>query len=122
VKKLTTGNQTFVPRVPRFGRGRLFDAWPKHAVYSYGVSTEIVASGRFILYSAFQLKDGQTYHYPSQFFATFDDSVDFVRTFLSYHSANGYVGWFGEWFNGVFIGLAFDKVNLSEWDNWKSTH
>ena len=86
------------------------------------MSTEICASGAFICYSAFQLKDGQTYHYPTVFFNTYDDAYNWVSTFEKYQSANGYVGWFGEWFNGVAIGLAFDKVNLSDWDAWKAAN
>lgn len=103
------------------GRRQRFDKFYTHG-YIENYFPYVCASGRWVAAIKATLKDGRTFRYSVGFFSTPLD-CDFFCWQYSFHvSANGYVGFYGEWYNAIGRGLASDKVPDADWAGWLASH
>jgi len=122
MKILTKYGGGFIKSPPRFGTGRLFVPFPRHPLGEFGLRFDDCASGAVIIFFEWSLSGFIYFYYPTLFCSTDVEAVAFLESYQTFQSANGYVGYFGEWYNAQVRGIAFDKVSPVNWSTWLLEH
>ena len=121
MKKLVAPGRTLIVSQPKFSRGRRFDRWHTHAAAVFALGAEPhYLSGASIIFEA-QLKDGSIWVYLRKPGLSQDEAYSLADSYRTFVSANGYVGYVGEWFNYVFRGTLNAKLTPDEWETYDST-
>ena len=70
----------------------------------------------------FQLLNGEVFNYAIQLFDDAYQNNAFALSYVGWKSANGYTGYYGEWYNGLERGMTFKKMTDAELTLFLSTH
>jgi hypothetical protein len=110
MKKLVAPGVSLITSHPRFGKGRRFQKWPTHAVFFGGIFVEPLGSVLHTIECDFRLKDGHLYFYGYGVFQSTQQAGNSLNSYHSFQSANGRVGYLGEWFNSILRGQCNQKI------------
>jgi len=109
MKKLVAPGLTLIVSQYSFSRGRRFDPWCTHGHFDFDWQFNPNSTGAWAVNCSFELSDGHGWGYFYGNFADRDSAVNFFNQAATFPSANGRVGFIGEWFNSVCRGQPTEK-------------
>lgn len=108
---------------PAFATSGRHDPWPSHAYYFHGAQIFMTASGRFCADFQFALVHPNTnFDYIVKWFDSYDEGAAWLASYVNFTTADGWTGFYGEWYNYVVRSLAFDKIPDTEMYAWLASH
>jgi hypothetical protein len=109
MKKLVSPGLTLIVSQYSFSRRRRFDPWCTHGHFHSDWETEPYSSHDWALAASFTLSDGHDYLYAWGHFPNESAAAGFFLAYQKFQSANGRVGFIGEWFNSICRGQPTEK-------------
>jgi hypothetical protein len=122
MKKLVAPGVSLITSHPRFGKGRRFQKWHTHSAGALVFPIFGGASGTWYSLLGGTLKDGTYFLWPHFASSDIQKVEQFQESYRTFISANGYVGFQGEWFNCYARGLTFDKFSQADQAAWLAAH
>lgn len=115
MKKLVAPGRSLILSQPKFRRGRNFNPWPSHGSSGQNISVGGFADGNWSPYFLTNLKDGSEFFYVAPGELNTPASVAFYYEYTKFVSANGFVGYIGEWYNFSFRATCNMKMTRDEY-------
>ena len=109
MKKLVAPGVVLIVRQFGFSRRGKFDPWCTHGHFDFDWQFDTNSTGSWSVVCSFELADGYGWGYNYGDYPNRDAAVNFFNGAATYPSANGRVGYIGEWFNSVLRNQVTEK-------------
>ena len=114
MKKLVAAGRVLIIAQPKFRLHGRFVPWPTKGGGAMIINGMGVSSAHLAPSFDSNLKSGERFIYCAPGFLNAEQNVSFYQQRSVWVSANGRVGYTGEWFNGSFRGRIIHKFTVSE--------